>query len=289
VAANPLKVLPTRLLFTIESELTQPSDVAVGPQGRIYVLDGVNNRIKVFDQRGRYLYGFGREGEKSGELRFPLGLDIDPGGRVYVADSGNHRIQILSSEGEYVSQIRVPAGPQGKPADPTDVAVDESRRRLYVVDNDNHRLLIYDQSTFKLVDSWGQPGTDDKEFRFPFFLALNTEGNLYVVDVINTRVQIINPDGKFLGYLGRWGVEPGQFYRPKGIAVGGDNRVFVSDGWLGVIQVFDADRNFVSAIGDEKGELRKFESPVGLSVDQNKRLYVVEMMANKVTVLSIQD
>jgi sugar lactone lactonase YvrE len=81
----------------------------------------------------------------------------------------------------------------------------------------------------------------------------------------------------------------GEFYRPKGVAVDAKNRVLVSDSYLGVIQVFDRDGTFRSILGDEKGSLVKFEAPTGLFIDKKMRLYVVDMLANRVVVMQLQD
>ena len=72
------------------------------------------------------------------------------------------------------------------------------------------------------------------EFRFPFLLDMDQEGNIYVVEAINTRLQVLNTEGKYITTIGGWGVEMGEFYRPKGVAVDTKNRVFVSDSYLGV-------------------------------------------------------
>ncbi len=110
---------------------------------------------------------------------------------------------------------------------------------------------------------------------------------LYIVDVINTRVQEITHEGKFVRFIGDWGVEKGQFFRPKGAAVDSKGLVYVSDSYRGVIQVFD-EGVFHSVIGDtKKNELWRFNSPVGLFIDKKDQLYVVEMFAERVSVFKI--
>ena len=119
-------------------------------------------------------------------------------------------------------------------------------------------------------------------------MALDKDNYLYVVEVINTRVQVLNPEGLFVNFIGAWGVEQGEFYRPKGVALDTHNRVYVSDSYLGVIQVFDANGNFYAALGDPRTKkVKKFKTPVGLFIDHLNRLYVVEMRANKVSVFRL--
>jgi DNA-binding beta-propeller fold protein YncE len=278
-----IRLINVELQFEITDQLKEPSEVAVSKDGQIYVVDGVNNRIRIYSSRGTPVSSFGLEGAGDGEFKYPLGIDIPESGRVYVADSGNHRVQIFDRAGGFIAQIKLPA--LKHPADPTDVAVDETRNRCYVVDNDNHRILVYDLSNLKLLDSWGTPGTDKRAFRYPFLIALDKQKYLYIVDVINTRVQELNPDGLFVNFIGGWGVEKGEFFRPKGVAVDKNSRIYVSDSYMGVIQIFTATGEFYAAIGEPAtGKVKKFKTPVGLFIDRQDRLYVVEMFANKVGV-----
>ena len=288
-SAGAIRLVEVKPLFEITDKLNQPSDVAVSKDGRIYVVNGVNNQIRMYNQNGKFLSAFGTGGSAHGEFRNPLGIDIDKSGNVFVADSGNHRVQKFDSKSRFVAELSIPSK-NNHPADPTDVVVDDSRKRCYVVDNDNHYILVFDLETLKLTKTYGGPGTDKGAFRYPFLMTLDKQGKLYIVDVINTRVQVLDPDGKLVAVIGGWGVGKGEFFRPKGVAIDKKGRVYVSDSYLGVIQVFDANGSFYAALGDPKiGKVKKFKTPAGLFVDDRNRLYVVEMLANKVSVYQIMD
>ncbi len=273
-------------LFDIQHDFRQASDVAVAADGTIYVVDGVNQQIKAFQQNGKFSFSFGRGGKGIGQFNAPLGIDIDHTGKLYIADSGNHRIQIFTADGRFVNEIKV-ASTNGKDSDPTDIAVDSGGTMAFVVDNDNHCILKYDLQTLELVEIYGKPGIERMEFRYPFLISKYRDKYLYVVDVINTRVQEMTNEGKFVRFIGDWGVEIGQFFRPKGVAVDSAGRVYVSDSYMGVIQVF-VEGVFHSVIGDgKKGELWRYRTPTGIFVDNNDRLYVVEMFAERVSVFKI--
>jgi len=279
-----IRLIDARLLFEINDHLSQPSDVAVSNDDRIYVVDGVNNKVRIFNQSGQAIASFGTAGSGNGEFKNPLGIDIDRSGRVYIADSGNHRVQIFDRDGNFIAAIEMHSTKK-HPPDPTDVAVDASRNRCYVVDNDNHQILVYDLATLKLISTYGGPGSEKRTFRYPFLIALDKAQYLYIVDVINTRVQVLNPEGLFVNFIGAWGVEKGEFYRPKGVALDKKDRIYVSDSYMGVIQIFDSTGEFYAAVGEPaKGRVKKFKTPVGIFLDHRDRLYVVEMFANKVSV-----
>ncbi|MEI6125863.1 MAG: NHL repeat-containing protein [Pseudomonadota bacterium] len=282
-------ILRLRPLFTIEHNFLQPSDVAVGKDHRVYVVDGVHNSIKVFDEQGAFKFSFGTKGAGNGQLNAPLGITTDNGtGMVYVADTGNHRIQLFSPDGAFVSQFDVRSGKKEKPSDPVDVALDESRKRLYVVDNDNHHVLVYSLGDYKLLSVWGSEGERREDFNYPFFIAVGRDTSVFVVDVINTRVQVWSPKGEPVSTIGGWGVDPGQFYRPKGVCVDKDNQIFVSDSYLGAVQVFNRYGNFKAVLGDAAGEILLWKTPVGITID-DRRLYVVEMLLNRVSVYEFLD
>jgi DNA-binding beta-propeller fold protein YncE len=282
-----IRLVDARLLFEISGQLSQPSDVSVSKDGRIYVVDGVNSKIRIFSPSGLALASFGTAGSGNGEFKNPLGIDIDRSGRVYIADSGNHRVQIFDPDGSFIAAIAMQSNTT-HPPDPTDVAVDESRSRCYVVDNDNHRILVYDLSSLKLISTYGGPGSEKRAFRYPFLIALDKSQYLYIVDVINTRVQVLNPEGLFVNFIGAWGVEKGEFFRPKGVALDKKDRIYVSDSYMGVIQIFDSTGEFYAAVGEPaKGAVKKFITPVGIFLDRRDRLYVVEMFANKVSVYDL--
>jgi DNA-binding beta-propeller fold protein YncE len=288
-SASAFKITPLRHLFDLEHGFLQPSDVDVGKNHGIYVLDGVNNQVKVFDEKGAFLFSFGSKGTGRGQFESPLGLTIDSAGRVFVADTGNRRVQTFSAEGKAQAEFPVTLKDAQHPCDPVDLALDEKRNRIYVVDNENHSVLLYSLDTFFFLERWGKEGDGRQDFRYPFFIAVGKDSTVLIVDVLNTRVQAWEPKGRAISTIGEWGVDVSQLYRPKGVCVDKDNRVFVSDSYLGAIQVFNRYGSFLSVAGDEAGKIIKWKTPVGMAIDDRQRLYVVDMIANRVCVYQILD
>jgi len=268
--------------------LCMPSDAAVGRDDNLYVLDGVNHRVVVYDFEGKFLFEFGSRGSGAGQLLFPLGISTAPDGKVYVADSGNHRFQIFEADGKPLEAVQLPATASGAAPDPTDVALDPIRPRLYIVDNDNHRLCVYNLTSHSFEEAMGSPGMGQRQFRFPFLIDTSPEGYVLVVEPINTRVQVFNSRGKFVGFIGAWGVKPGQLFRPKGVATCGD-QVFVTDSYLGQVQVFDMRGSFLGMLTDPNGVPMQLTTPTGIAIDvKHRRLYVVELKANRVCWMDLE-
>jgi DNA-binding beta-propeller fold protein YncE len=265
-----------------EAPFNMPSDAAVSRDGRLYVLDGVNHRVVAYDAEGRLQFQFGTRGGGLGQLAYPLGIATDPNGNVYVADSGNHRFQVFAADGKPLEAVPLPAAASGMPPDPTDVAVDAIRKRLYIADNDNHVIHVYSLADRRFESIWGGPGQGERQFRFPFLIDTSIQGYLFVVEPINTRVQVLSPDGKFVGFIGGWGIKSGQLFRPKGVAVCQD-RVYVTDSYLGNVQIFALSGRFLGVLADATGTPMRFTTPTGITIDvKRNRLYVVELKANRV-------
>lgn len=93
-----------------ERHFDQPTDVAVGPRGDIFVTDGYGNRRVVrFAPDGTYLASWGREGNAPGEFLNPHAIDIDGEGRLLVSDRDNNRLQIFNSRGELLDSVHTAA------------------------------------------------------------------------------------------------------------------------------------------------------------------------------------
>lgn len=277
--------IDTKFLFDIKPNADQPSDIAVAPNGDIYLVDGVNNRIIVVDNNGRWKFAYGSNGSGKGQFKYPLGIDISDSGTVFVADTGNHRIQVFDARGNFIYMFNIESDSGDSPSDPVDVAASNLKNYLYVSDNENHKIKVYDQNG-KFQFEWGMFGEDLGAFRYPGIVTLNGYNEVFVVDVLNTRVQKFDPFGELISQVGSWGVLQGKLFRPKGVAVDTSNRVFISDSYMGVIQVF-TDLGRVLGVICEKNKIRRFKSPVGMAIDKDKRLLVVEMRGNKITVMKL--
>ncbi len=262
--------------------LAMPTDVTVGENSNVYVVDGVNNRILVFSKAGEFVSSFGGFGNSSGQFNSPLGIATGKNGTIYIADTGNKRVQIFSPHGKFLKAIDVKKSKTSRPPDITDIALDIATNRLYICDNDNHQILVYDDNKGIYLNSIGSQGKARMMFRYPFLISVSQKGYLLVAETINTRVQVINPKGNFVSFIGKWGLDAGQLYRPKGVAVMGET-VFVSDSYLGRIQAFTLSGKFIGELVDTKGAPLELETPTGIATDtKNKILYVVELKPGRI-------
>ena len=208
---------------------------------------------------------------------------VELDGAIYFCDSKNRSLRLLNKDYSLIRTIR--AAPDRAPFDPTDV-VKVNAGLYYVVDNDNHRILLMTPQDGKFADQWGGMGIGRGRLRYPFSAVVDKTSLLYVTDVLNTRVQMFAPNGRGTLEIGDWGVEPGQFYRPKGLALINDKYLVVSDGYLGVLQVFDVYGTFIGVVADERGAVRKYSSPTRIRAYGN-RIAVLDYYEGLLEIISL--
>lgn len=125
-------------------ELNLPRDVAIGRDGRLYVVDGGNFRIQVFSAEGKFLKSFGAVGKQYGQFARPKEIATDREGNVYVVDSAFGNFQIFSPEGElllFVGERSERDGP-AKYMLPSGIYVDEDGR-IYMVDQWFRKVEVF--------------------------------------------------------------------------------------------------------------------------------------------------
>jgi DNA-binding beta-propeller fold protein YncE len=125
-------------------EFNLPRDVAIGKDGRIYVADGGNFRVQIFDHDGKFLKSFGKVGKQIGNFARPKEVATDREGNVYVADAAFGNFQIFTPEGDllmFVGDRSEKDGP-AKYMLPSGIAVDEDGR-VYFVDQWFRKIDIY--------------------------------------------------------------------------------------------------------------------------------------------------
>jgi DNA-binding beta-propeller fold protein YncE len=264
--------------------LAKPYAVAVH-QGRIFLSDSVERFIKVFDvPNGRY-YKIGVD--DPGQLTKPLGIDIDRAGTLYVADASLKTIMLYDKDGKFLRKV---GGPKFFDR-LTSVTVDPNGERIYVVDiggveSEKHQVRVFDARTGQHLFDIGKRGKGPGEFNLPRDVAVGKNGELFVVDGGNFRVQAFDHDGKFLRTFGTIGRNLGSFARPKEVATDREGNVYVVDSAFGNFQIFTAKGELLLFVGDrsEQDGPAKYMLPSGIYVDEDGRVYMVDQWFRKVDV-----
>jgi DNA-binding beta-propeller fold protein YncE len=121
-----------------------------------------------------------------------------------------------------------------------------------------------------ILTAGGAPGSDKGFFSSPKDIAVDKEGNVYVADSKNNRIQKFNNTGVFILSWGKEGNAPGDFKEPCGIDIGPDGNIYVADTWNGRVEVFTNTGSFVQAMGQEQG----LWGPRDVGVDKDGNVYI---------------
>ena len=159
----------------------------------------------------------------------------------------------------------------------------------------------YKPSTGPIVSAPVEPPKADKEGRLtiggygaaeglfikPAGLAVDQEGNLYVADSGNHRVQKFDPNGVFLAQVGGLGTGNGQFNEPWGLAVDAQGNLYVADTWNHRIQKFDKDLKYLTQWGNPASDLKNprptdFWGPRDVTVDAQGNVWVADTGTSRV-------
>ena len=116
-----------------------PSDIAVGPDGRLYVTEVVGRQVQVFGPKGKFIESWGRKGLGPGEFITAEGVATDDQGRVYVGDGLASRIQVFDADGKYLDQIGSGGTGPGRFSSVNSIAA-EADGRFFVADRGGTRI-----------------------------------------------------------------------------------------------------------------------------------------------------
>jgi DNA-binding beta-propeller fold protein YncE len=261
-------------LKTFPFQLLGPYGIAIDSKGLVYVADQKVGAILIFntETRDTTLIRNGYEAH----FGWINGLAIDDGDRLFVSDGKMHRVLVFNPKHEVEGQIA-----EGL-VDPVGLAVDNENRLLYVVDEQQDQVIVYDADTLKLLRRIGTAGkqhtlTTPGDFGGATNVALDADGNVYVTDTMNNRVEIFDADGKFISQFGKHGDGPGYFARPKGIAVDCDGHIWIADEYQDRVQVFNREGQLMTFIGDAHASAPgQFKALVGIAIDKQNRVFTTE-------------
>jgi sugar lactone lactonase YvrE len=264
-----------------DARFDQPTGIAVGSGGDLYIADSINNTIRKSTAQGSVTTFAGTPGT-GGSLdgtagaalfRQPIGVAIDSSGNAYVSDFGNNSIRKITPAGVVMTLAGTP-GVAG----------------------------ITGSSTQDGLA--GAPGHADgtgtaASFNQPTGIAVDGNGNVYVADTANSTIRMVTSAGAvttLAGTAGAVGSSDGtgaaaRFDEPRGVAVDGNGNVFVADNGNATIRkitpagvvttLAGTPGDFIVANGT--GPAAMFDDPVGIVVDGSNNLYVAEELGNVIS------
>ena len=303
----------------VAAQLFSPSGVALDGAGNLYIADQGNNRIRKVDSAGVIstvagdgTLGYSGDGGPATAARLfsPDGVASDGAGNLYIADQLNQRIRKVDSDGN-ITTVAGDGTPSysgdGGPAvaaqlfAPSGVALDGAGN-LYIADTLNQRIRKVD--TAGVITTVAGDGTQDfggdggaataAQLFFPWGVALDGVGNLYIADAGNSRIRKVGAagvistvagDGTF-GYSGDGGpAGAAQLFAPYGVALDGAGNLYIADNLNHRIRKVDAAGVITTVAGDGTpgfggdggaAVAAQLRNPAGVAVDGAGNLYIAD-------------
>jgi hypothetical protein len=289
-----------------------PSGVAVDGAGNVYVADAYNSTIRVVTSAGMVTTLAGNPGQlgsadgtgSASQFYYPSGVAVDGEGHVYVADAYNNTIRKVTPGGMVTTLAGTPGqagnmdgtGAAARFNGPFGIAVDGAGN-VYVADayNSSIRMLTSDGVVTTLAGTPGQAGSTDgtgsgAQFYFPYGVAVDGAGSVYVADTGNSTVRKVTTNGvvtTLAGSAGQFGsvdVNPAdaQFNGPSGVALDGSGNLYVADAYNNVLRKVTSAGVVTTLAGsasqsgsaDGMGGSAQFSHPSNVALDSVGNIYV---------------
>src|SRR5579885_2954049 len=281
--AAPEQQMPKRVNFDI-SKIVWPSPPEIARVRFLQQFTGEKIDFSLFNKEAKKkpkqgwmdrLAGTKPQADQNVKLPFQLirtcGLAFDSKGKVYAADQGVAAIFIFDPEKKGEVEM-IKNGEDARFGMINGLAIDDENRFLYVVDTQNDVVDVFDADNFKLLRKIGVAGkkhtlTDPGTFSLPTNVAVDKDGDVYVTDTLNDRVEIFDADGKFITMFGKNGDGPGSLSRPKGIAVDSDKHIWIADAMQQRVKVFNREGQLLIYFGQPGNWPGQFSALYDIAID----------------------
>jgi DNA-binding beta-propeller fold protein YncE len=170
----------------------RPTDIAWLPDGTFFISDGYGGtRVAKFDKDGKFLMDWGgppKDPNNPGPNEFNTvhSIQISNDRKLYVVDRGHRRIQVFDENGKFLDMWKT--GVRSSPY----AHLITTDQYLWISDGGTNRIVKYDLNGHYLY-GWGAPGGLPGQFNGPHSITVDQEGNLYLAEVFNGRVQKFRP------------------------------------------------------------------------------------------------
>jgi DNA-binding beta-propeller fold protein YncE len=165
---------------------------------------------------------------------------------------------------------------------PNSIAVDNSGNKYIIDDDQTNGAIIKLDANNNMAAAWGSEGSGNGQFCLAQDIEVGPNGNIYVADFCNNRIQIFTPTGNFVSKFGTEGTGNGQFSAPSGIDFDSSGNIFVSDFDNDRIQKFDSSGAYVSQFGVQGNGNGQLSYPRDIAIDSADNVYVTDSFNSRV-------
>jgi DNA-binding beta-propeller fold protein YncE len=256
----------------------KPAGVAIDSRDRILIASMQRATVFILDPEARQIIRL--RGDRGIRLKNPLGLVVDGEDNFYVSDPILGMVLKFNREGSLLATFGRDVGMKN----PAFMALDEARRRLFVVDSHLHQVLVFNLDTLQLIRRVGERGDQDGQFNYPVGIGVSRDGTFAVTDTGSCSVQLFSSDFKFVRRFGRQGTAPGMFVRPKGVAFDSKGHIYVVDAAFNNFQIFTPEGKVLMFVGSHGYKPGNFNLPMGIYIDERDRILIGDQLNHRVQI-----
>lgn len=205
------------------SGFSGPLAIAAGTDGKFYLSETQTGSVSVFDGQWNLL---SQLGSGPGEFGLPTHIAI-ASGTVYVCDSATNQNKVkYYGDGQKVGEFGGTGSSNGLFDFPAGIFTGTDGK-VYVLDQNNDRVQIFQSGTFKSAFRLNPTGRSAKSGRSQGITG-DSQGRLYVADSYQDTIKVFTTSGTYVSTIGGYGTGVGQFCSPTGLALDSFNRLLVA-------------------------------------------------------------
>ena len=159
-----------------------PRGLAFNNNKLLYVVDGHNRRVQVFQEDNTFAFSFGKRGNNPGQFQCPDCIAIDPNNNVLVTDNDTNCIHLFTHNGQFIQTINSNT--------PFAITISPTGYLITGHGGDDNKIRVW-SPTYQLINQFGKSGSKQGEFRGVNGMAIDSSGTIYVAEWGNKRLQVI--------------------------------------------------------------------------------------------------